>query len=345
MRIQYERPLFALLELLKKNDIYVLSHRSKLKRSKLINDPFQELVLTLLLRKGCICKGTVQGNVIAEYVFQSKTYRYLAGKNSLNVNGAYYVDKCYSNDKIIIKHVDILQSLSNTPIIVIDFKFWDILLDKEKNRLLTQTVFTLYTVRKYLWDRNLVLSNIPNQHTLSTINKWLGEHNVILSRQETLEILEEMNIKPRDVILLDPNTEAVLTREDVMRAKAFIIGGIVDKIIPRHGLTSKLLEDVEVLRRKIVLKNSTVGVPHRINKIAEIVLATRYTYSALIPAIRSSQSKIDSRWRAYVELSRFIKKYKHYNMDLNLFIRNLSVWLNINMKDINIVKRRLNICS
>jgi len=345
MRIQHERPVFALLELLKENDVYVLSHKSKLKRSRLIDNPFQELVLTLLLRKGCICKGDVQGNVIAEYIFQSKIYRYLAGKNVFSVNGAYYVDKCYNSDEIIIKHVDILQSLSNTPIIVIDYKFWDILLDKEKNRLLTQTIFTLYTIRRYLWDKNLILSNIPNQHTLSTINKWLGEHNVTLSRQETLELLEEMNIKPKDVILLDPNTEAILTREDVMKAKAFIIGGIVDKIIPRHGLTSKLLENVEVSRRKIVLKNSTVGVPHRINKIAEIVLATRYTYSALIPAIRSSQSKIDSRWRAYVELSRFIKKYRHYNIDLNPFIRNLSVWLNIDMKDINIVKRRLNIYS
>ena len=345
MRIQHERPLFALLELLRENDVYVLSHKSKLKRSRLIDNPFQELVLTLLLRKGCICKGTIQGNIIAEYIFQSKIYRYLTGKNTFNVSGAYYVDKCYNNDEVIVKHVDILENLSNIPIIVIDYKFWDILLDKEKNRLLTQTVFTLYAVRRYLWDKNLILSNIPNSHVLSTINKWLGEHNVILSQQETLELLEEMNIKPKDIILLDPNAEAVLTKEDVMRAKAFIIGGIVDKIIPRHGLTSKLLEDVEVLRRKIVLINSTVGVPHRINKIAEIVLATRYTYSALIPAIRSSQSRIDSRWRAYVELSRLIKKYKRDNINLNLFFRNLSMWLNIDVKDINIVKRRLNIDS
>lgn len=340
MRINHERPLFVLLELLKENDIYIISRKVKVKRSKLIDNPLQELVLTLLLRGGCFYIGNIDGGKVYEYVYQDRVYKYVYGKGSIEAKGAYYTNTCTSN--AIVDADDIREKLSQVPIIVIDYKFWDLLLDKERNRLLLQTIFTLYTVRKYLWDQNLAITNIPNTTVYQLLNQWLGEHKVRLIQGSIVDLIDEVKLDYSDVILLDPNADRHLTLDEVMKAKIFIIGGIVDRIIPRHGLTSKLIEDIDVVRRKITLKDDVVGVPHRINKIAEIILSSRYVYSSIIQSIRYSQSKIDARWRAYIELAKTLKKKGTIGSSkLDTIYKNLSVWLNINPKDFIIVKRRL----
>ncbi len=341
----HERPLFALFDLLlEKYGISILCHRSKIKRSKLVNNIFQEMIITLLIKNGYIVEDVVFGSNKKEYIYNNIIYEYYWGiKTPVDIGAVYYAEKPHAKN-ILLTVDDILEKLTWYPLFIVDFSFWDIHVSKEKNRLLTQITFTLTAIRKYLWDKNLAIVNVA-KNIGKLLSLWLGSNKVQVVEEKGSDFISTLSTRCNEVILLDPNAPRELSLDEVFKSKVFIVGGIVDKIIPRKGLTSKLLKIYDCATpRKILLKGMIVGVPHRINKIIEILLTIRYAGSSIIEAVKHTQAKIDARWRLYTEIALLARKLKEYNINLqgytDVFLDNLKLWLNFSYKDVKIVLSR-----
>lgn len=328
VRILHERPLFSLLEILCANGIRSITRSSKIKKSKLIGNPLQEIVINLLLFNGCIVEGEISNlKTLYEYQFGSTSISYLYGRGN-NTAQAFFTRS--SSNSCVICLDDLLDTVIGRPLIIVDLKYWDLFLKEEQNRLINQLIFTLHLVRKYLWDLNLALTNMKPK-IIKRIEKIFGLNKVLKIEYDTESFLYNSNIDYNNVILLDPNAEKALSFTEVFGAEAFIIGGIVDRIIPRKGLTSTLISSSDIKRRKILLKNNIIGVPLTVNKIVEIVLRSRYETSGNINlAIKRVLSKRDIKWRIRYECSK-LRKYN--KIDLKRIYDNMKVWLPISFEE------------
>ncbi len=198
------------------------------------------------------------------------------------------VDACLAKcDDAMVSREDILRR-DTFPYVAVDCRFYELHSEKEKYSLELQIKQTLGVVRKYMWDDKLIVTH----------------HDFGVGRfYPSLEgFLSEKGIER--VVLLDPNAERVFSNEE---ARCYVIGGIVDKSYEKVGLTSKIGEALEksgfeVEARKILLRGDIVGVPDRINHIAEILLRVVLDGEDIEKAVRSVQPPLVAKWRLRKEL-------------------------------------------
>lgn len=129
-------------------------------------------------------------------------------------------------------------------------------------------------------------------------------------------------------VYLDPYAQEDLSPRDLYYHDTFIIGGIVDKP-PRKRLTTRLAELTapDVVRKRISLRGSIVGVPPEINSITEIILRG-LVHGDLERAVRETQSRRDAMLRAYYELVKRRREMRSRE-DVEKAYRELSTWLNL----------------
>lgn len=208
------------------------------------------------------------------------------------------------------------------PYIVIDCSFFDRHIEKEKRKIIFQITQTLGVIRRFMWDKKLIVT---------ALNCGVG-----IYYPTTAEFIRERGIK--DVILLDPFGDEIFEGQ---RAECYVIGGIVDKVGNKTGWTSKLgemlkEEGIEFRSMRILLRGDVIGVPDRINTIAEIVLRVVLGSEDVETAIRKVQSPLVARWRLRKEIPkltiridvngvpfRVVRKSEFENFD----------WLNIDKMD------------
>ncbi|WP_243680887.1 hypothetical protein [Vulcanisaeta souniana] len=67
------------------------------------------------------------------------------------------------------------------PHFIIDLSLWDEHTKSEKNELVEQVLASISTVRRYLWDTNLELTNAPSEF-LDSLNRFTKgfNHRVII---------------------------------------------------------------------------------------------------------------------------------------------------------------------
>ena len=138
------------------------------------------------------------------------------------------------------------------PAFAVDLSLWPYHSPEERRLLITQLEITAPAVEKRLGPGQLVFVAVPGE------------------RREKLEGLApgrgfSDRIHTEKMVLLDPNAEEEL--ESAEPGTTYIIGAIVDK--SRRMKTRTLWYDAP--RRKITFKGSAVGVPDRINLIADII--------------------------------------------------------------------------
>jgi tRNA (adenine9-N1/guanine9-N1)-methyltransferase len=269
-------------------------------------DPLRMMALYIANGKANIC-------------FSSKTQ-----KASFNLNGEKvyeppqaYVGYC--SDSIFTREE--LVSRCNFPYIVVDCRFYDLHSEKEKRKLLIQIQQTLSVVRKYMWDEKLIVTRDFGYGTFYP---------------STEEFLKEKGIE--EVLLLDPGAKEVFTGE---YADCYVIGGIVDKSGNKRGLTSKMGEELEkagfkVKSRKILLRGDVVGVPDRINHIAEILLKVVLDCEELEKAIREVQPPVVAKWRLRKELHDHTVRFKRGDETFRIVPKSTYYrfnWLNLSKED------------
>ncbi len=199
-------------------------------------------------------------------------------------------DATHSKDGLI--GVDeILDMVDRRPVITIYLGFYYIHNIRERKKLHMQIRETLSAIRYYLWDLNMALiapSPIPPELVPSKFIKIYRSLNEIGSER---------------IVLLDPNAEESLNSEELMNAEIFLFGGIVDKEVPRPGITSLIPCKYGCARKKITLRGSTVGVPQVVHKLVLALLKARYEYKGDIEkAIIELMGSKDRKWRLAKEI-------------------------------------------
>ena len=231
-----------------------------------------------------------------------------------------FVGRC---ENPIIGREDLLAlAEEDFPYIVIDCSFYDKHIEKEKRKLRFQINQTLGVVRKFMWDEKLVVTGY--------------DFGVGIYYPSTADFVRDKGIE--DVILLDPNGEETFTGQ---RAECYIIGGIVDKVGNKKGWTSKLGEmlkkdGIEFRSVRILLRGDTIGVPDRLNTVAEIVLRVVLDGENVESAIRSVQSRLVARWRLRKELPKFTVRVDVNGRPFRVVKRSTFEefdWLNLRKED------------
>ncbi|MGB9704206.1 MAG: tRNA (adenine(9)-N1)-methyltransferase Trm10 [Pyrobaculum sp.] len=231
--------------------------------------------------------------------------------------------------------VEVPYAPPDRPRVVVDLSLWAEHTEGEKNELVEQILATLKAVRAVLWDGNLWLTNTP------------GEFLQLLSRHAP-GLVHKMRIfagtpsfeKP---IVLDPEGDCLFIEEVARSHVEFIIGGIVDKERSAKGATARLAGRIGVEKRcRIELRGSRVGVPDRINKIAEIVLRT-LSGSPLEAAVLAAQAKRDRVYRLMWELQRRIVKTPDGGLAVTRQALEEANWLGAPWEEVELAVKKLNL--
>ncbi|MFP3168281.1 MAG: tRNA (guanine-N1)-methyltransferase [Thermoproteus sp.] len=184
------------------------------------------------------------------------------------------------------------------PKIYIDLGLWGIHTDSEKNELVEQIAAAIASVRRELWDGNLVLTRAPAEFLERFGRAMRGmRHAVAIAGGPP----------PRDGLVLDPEGPCVADEALLRGADEIVVGGVVDKERIYKGATARIAAEIGVpdgRRCRIELRGSTVGVPDRLNKIIEIVLAVRFAGLSLEEAVIAAQARRDKVYRLMREFQR-----------------------------------------
>ncbi|WP_054845901.1 tRNA (adenine(9)-N1)-methyltransferase Trm10 [Sulfuracidifex tepidarius] len=199
----------------------------------------------------------------------------------------------YALEKDSTCSIDI--KLPEFPKFLIDMNLWGYLTEEERTDLVRQLGLSISVIRRYYWDGNLRVVN-PPQELFQLLSHMFKGFSFVLETEEGIH----------EGIVLDPYGEYEIDETTIREAQTFIIGGIVDKG-KRFDRATEFLTRVSgyshLKRYKIALRSSVIGVPDRINKILEILLLVRSSYS-LEKAILETQNNSDKISRARFEINK-----------------------------------------
>ncbi len=207
-------------------------------------------------------------------------------------------------ERVVVDWRDVAARLPNPPIpsYTIDMSFLDMHTPRELASLRVQLGMSLSVVREWLWDPHLVLAGYDPDRVRELLRPVAGRNKVVVTGDKPGRVLWSMGADR--VIILRPDAPEPLRDDEARVADAFLIGGIVDRI-PRPGVSRSLDSKVPWgVPRRIELRGSTLGVPHRLNRIIEILLKARFAGLSLEKAIVSSMTRRDRVLRLMRELAR-----------------------------------------
>lgn len=298
-RLREVTPSRALKDLLIEGGCSSVKPRVWVSWKKVAMKGFHYLAVEMLVNEYSLRRATGTGATLWEEDYQGRRLR-IVGNRGVEPYDCELVE----GDEGIVSWRDLEARLPDPPfpLITVDLGLWRLHSPEESARLRIQLAVTLSVVREYLWDRHLALTSVTAE-VKESLNTIMGRNKAILTSSRPNELL--WGIGAEEVVILRPDAPEPLAADDVLRAQAFLIGGIVD-LIPRRGVSKVLDRMVPWGRpRKIVLKGSIVGVPERINRVAEIILKARLLYNGDVEkAIVSSMTKRDLHRRLFVEIMR-----------------------------------------
>ncbi|MCG2870447.1 MAG: tRNA (guanine-N1)-methyltransferase [Vulcanisaeta sp.] len=239
--------------------------------------------------------------------------------------------KCPSPIKVEI-------AIPNKPRFIIDLALWRDHTKTEKNELVEQVLTSIITIRKYLWDGNLELSDVPDEF-LEYLGKFArGFVNAVIINRGPPRI-------ENPAVMLDPEGDCALNEELIRGFSTFVIGGIVDKERRVKGETKRLYDvlSLNIPRCRIELRGSVVGVPDRINKIIEIILRVLFEGRNIEEAIIMSMSKRDRINRLFYEFQKAAYRVRINNITVLALSKSIIEkvnWLNATPKEVEIALRK-----
>lgn len=319
-----ELPRYRLLDMLEERGWYRLGSLIHLDRSRVRENPFQELLLRVLVWGGGFREAVGWSGVeVFREEYCGRVFRYLAGRGGERADAVYTPSADWRMELLVRLPERTL------PLIVLDLSLLHRHVSlSELSSLRRQVGAVLGVVRRFLWDRHLLVAGAP-PGAYEWLRLFMGRALVDYSPLASDEAASLRGA--RRIILLDPGADRDLDARDVLEADAFILGGIVDRV-PRPGETRRLRLQGLAEPRRLALRGSVHGVPSRLNSVAEIVLRARYeTCGDVEEAIRRVMSPRDARLRAYVELSRW-SRGRRRKVPWSLY-EELASWLPLSPRD------------
>lgn len=306
----------AIFRYMRLRDIFVLELRkmnverigTRLKKVMSSLDPITRIAVYVANGKAEVCRS--DGGLQHSFTLDGRF---------VNLPPHAYVGKCQS---------EILLSRDNLtaypfPYVVVDCRFFHQHSEKERQKIKLQIKQTLGVVRNYMWDKKLIVT--------------YRDFGFGVFYPSTEDFLRDKGVER--VVLLDPSGEELYSKTN---AKCFIIGGIVDKSGLKKGYTSiigKALENegFDVDPRRIELKGDVIGVPDRINHIAEILLRVELDGMDVESAIKAVQPPLVAKWRLRKELHnktlRVCAKKRVFRVVARDEFDSFKDWLNIRKQD------------
>ncbi len=295
----------------------------------------RDVFVDFLKKKGINCISTSSFKVLDEDPIQFMARKFASGEFRITEGrGRYcfdldgnFADSCsYIAGRFAdgISCNEISDILNKFPFIVIDCSLKDMHSSKELSSLKKQIQKTLSVVRRYMWDDRLVVAGFDAGISCRRYAR-------------TEDFLSEENFKR--IILLDPGGEDFFQGE---RADCYIIGGIVDRSGNKRGTTELIYRKLvrngfQVERMKILLRGDVVGVPDRINHIAEIILKCVIDGVDVEKAVYEVQNRKIARWRLRKEIARNSKRIeisgRKFRVIERSFFNNVRKWLRITEDD------------
>jgi len=317
-----EQPKYALLDLLGGEGVFRVAHLGRV-RAPRGTDPFQRAAVEILYRDAVLEERRGwRGHTVHEEEYCGRRYAFIAGRGDVEPDAVLAPGRGLRRR--------LLEKLPERPrpVFALDFSLLHRHSAEEARSLRVQVGAALGALRRFLWDRHMLLAGLP-RGAAEWLKAFAASPLVQVSQLASDEALVLRGY--RRVVLLDPSAPEPLRGSDVVEADAFIIGAIVDRT-PRPGETGRLRLRGHYTPRRLALRGSTHGVPNRVNQIVEIVLYARYaTCGDIDQAIIEAMSPRDVRWRAYVEISRWLRG-RARRVPWSLYCR-LRQWLPLTPRD------------
>lgn len=291
-------PREALARLLSEKGISEVCVPRPVNRRRLREQGLQEIAVYMLVEEAGICRArgglyckTLSTDMGVEIGVPSREGR----------SFSYQVSKRCTTPVLSWQNLYEMLPSPPLPAFVVDLSRRSMHTEEELRSLKVQLALSLSVVRRYLWDPHLILSG-ADEGVRPWLSDMVGDAKMIISGEKPGKIL--WNMRADKVIILRPDAEKPLRREEVLEADAFLLGGIVDKI-PRPGVSRFLDASVPWgVARRIELRGSLVGVPDRLNRIIEIILRVIFEDAGIEEAVLASMTRRDVRRRLHVEIMR-----------------------------------------
>ncbi|MEM4795120.1 MAG: hypothetical protein QW111_04390 [Ignisphaera sp.] len=256
------------------------------------------IAIALLLNKLKICakksKGVLAGFYKGIYILYPAKDTYWS--DATVVRSDEYCSQDLSN-RLLALFMDIVPKI---PIFMIDLSLWELHHEKEKLKLLKQIEVSINVIRRWLTDYHLVFVSAPSE-ALARLRK-----RILFLCPWYIDSSPYSSIDRSQTLMLDPYAEETLSTEDVFRFNYFVIGGIVDRLYSRPYATYMIyrLHLLDVERKAIKLKGSSIGVPSEINKIIDLILSIKLGDKQMDEAIIDCMGIDDKISRIVYELTK-----------------------------------------
>ncbi len=281
--------------------IYVRDRRLT-KKNLFKYNPLQAILVDMFLNPDkCICKEAFCGKDYRSVCVGDRCLDIVVGNGDVCVELVYPCKNACLIDLGSVEHL-----FPDTPLFIVDLSLYNVLHEKDRNRLVHQVNLFLKAMRRYLIDKYLILNNAPEEF-IQKFNLYAGPNKTVYtSDQELAAIIKKLD----NIIILDPYGQQVATTRDIERAEAVVIGGIVDREKPLKRATEKIAHRLskplgrEIPRLRLEINGIREAVPHRINIIGEILFTTIFEQQPLDKAIIKHMSNRDTVWYIGLLLAR-----------------------------------------
>ncbi|WP_297444238.1 tRNA (guanine-N1)-methyltransferase [Desulfurobacterium sp.] len=182
------------------------------------------------------------------------------GVNLLFSTGSAIADAVILKSSGSFKGVSIISREDfSYPDIAVDMRFFPSLIDKEKRSLFNQLEIMFGVVKDYFTPENFYLIDRE------------GYCVPYLKEFFTPDVPFEICSKPlkKRIVVLDPNADETLTRDDVDEDTVLVFGGIVDHGERLKGATAEIYRGA--VHRKIAYRGSVLPVSDRINELTKLL--------------------------------------------------------------------------
>ncbi|WP_456484717.1 tRNA (guanine-N1)-methyltransferase [Desulfurobacterium sp.] len=184
----------------------------------------------------------------------------VGGVNLLFSTGSAIADAVILKSSGSFKGVSIISREDfSYPDIAVDMRFFPSLIDKEKRSLFNQLEIMFGVVKDYFTPENFYLIDSE------------GYCVPYLKEFFTPDVPFEICSKPlkKRIVVLDPNADETLTRDDVDEDTVLVFGGIVDHGERLKGATAEIYRGA--VHRKIAYRGSVLPVSDRINELTKLL--------------------------------------------------------------------------
>ncbi|MEB3756594.1 MAG: hypothetical protein GSR79_07035 [Desulfurococcales archaeon] len=213
----------------------------------------------------------------------------------------------YCMEEPLVSHSIIRKNLLSNPVyplFVLDLSLLNFFGTKnEFEEAVLVIAHALQIIRKYLYDRNLLLTS-TNEALIEELNRIVFDHDMIVSDKTSADVLWTTEIE--EAVLVSPLAKKPLLKEELKNAQGIIIPLVFywDRRMEKY--ITNLVPWAKV--RRLELHGNIIGVPHKPTSVLEIILDVLYNNLDIETAVIKNMDRKNLFHRLRYEINRMASK-------------------------------------